>query len=64
MNYIDAFNLLPQSVHIYTGLTRDQIDSVTVVKYVSLHEDELILGTLEPIKKFEKNELIPGKLVL
>jgi len=64
MNYTDALNQLPHSVYIYAGLTRDQIDGIATVKYVSMLDEKLILGTLEPIKKFEKYELVPGKLVL
>lgn len=62
MNYTEALSILPHSTYFYAGISQADIDAVTVEKYVTKKDDELLLGTLEPIKKLAKYEIQPGKI--
>lgn len=62
MKYIDAFNLLPQSNHIYAEVTEAELAKVKIPHFMSFLEDKLILGTLEPIDKLASKELTPGTM--
>jgi hypothetical protein len=44
-------DLLPQATHIYTNVTQEEIDAVTVERYTSTYKDALILGTKMPVEE-------------
>lgn len=62
MNYTEAMAILPHSAYFYVGVTQEDIDAVPGMKYFSKKDDELLLGTLEPVKKLAKYEIQPGRI--